>query len=677
MYEAFYGLTEDPFRLSADPRFCFSHQSYARAKAYVQYALHRAEGFVMITGRPGTGKTTLVQDLLATLPKREVVVATLVSTQLGADDLLRMTAYEFGLDSDAPRKAQVLQRLMEFLNQQQRQGLRSLLIIDEAQELPPEALVELRLLTNLQRSGRPLLQIVLLGQESLRSVVQDRNMEQLHQRLIAAWNLEPLNPQETIGYVRHRLERAGWRGDPVFERGVVPLIYHFSQGIPRRINLICSRLLLHGSISSLHTIRPADALLVIRELNQEKLALPDRDTDAGPGGGDAPTEGVGSGHGRPPGGPIDWSEIDHGLDVGEAPGASAAPVQTMQSPPPPESRDTVPPAPTDAPSREQAEAPSRTRFEEQRPIQRSVPLADQDRPPPAVREPERLDEPVIEAIPAVPAPRRKRRIPGWHFVVWPALVLAFGAVVLAAFLLIRPDSLPTADRGPGSPPQAQPQPQPRTSVAPTPRGGEAAATAPARPAPPVAVAPRPATQISAGTARETASLQVAGDDRPAAPLPTTLPAEPAAPVPPAQPPVAAPVPQAEPPVAAPGPQAEPPPATTSVPTALANGRVLFGRNRTEIDGPFESLLDGIAETMRRQSGAVAEINGYADNVGDPAYNLYLSRQRAQAVANDLMRRGVASDRLRVTGHGPKASEGDPERPEPAARAVEITVWSGP
>jgi len=320
MYEGFYRLKTDPFRLSSDHRFCFNHRSYARAKAYVEYALYRAEGFVMITGRPGTGKTTLIQDLLDSLPRNQVKAATLVSTQLGAEDLLRMTAYAFGLDSHAEHKSTVLQDLMEFLSKEHRTGHRSLLIIDEAQDLVASALEELRLLTNLQRSGQPLLQIVLVGQEALRTLVRGRALEQLHQRLVAAWHLDPLDREETVSYVRHRLERAGWTGDPVFEPGVLPIVFDFSGGVPRRINLICSRLLLHGFITERHTLTATDAELVVRDLEQEELALPPYETQdplSGFEGAGADNEGAAGRNdavfAEARGGDPVWSEIDHGL----------------------------------------------------------------------------------------------------------------------------------------------------------------------------------------------------------------------------------------------------------------------------------------------------------------------------------------------------------------------------
>jgi type II secretory pathway predicted ATPase ExeA len=388
MYETFYGLTADPFRLSVESGFCFPHRSYARAKAYVEYALHRAEGFVMITGSPGTGKTTLVNDLLEHLPKNKVVTATLVSTQLEADDLLRMTAYGFGLESQSPRKSQVLQRLMEFFAQMHQQGLRTLLIIDEAQDLAPTALEELRLLTNLQRAGQPLLQIVLLGQESLADLLRRRELEQVHQRLIAAWQLEPLDLKETIGYVRYRLERAGWHGDPAFEPGVLKLVHEFSEGIPRRVNLICSRLLLHGCISELHTLTTDDARALIEELRRERLAAREGETASDDQGGNplgvtqpAPASPEPAGE--------DPDEIDQGLTGPAAPANPPAASPAPTEPPLEEPQDPVaesagrhpePAAgahPPEGPA-EQAEPPVPSEQNDEEPTPRTGIRADQD-----------------------------------------------------------------------------------------------------------------------------------------------------------------------------------------------------------------------------------------------------------------------------------------------------------
>jgi type II secretory pathway predicted ATPase ExeA len=245
----------------------------------VQYALYRAEGFVMITGRPGTGKTTLAGDLMASLSPNKYVIGQLGTSQLEGGDLLRMAAYAFGLNVQEQQKARILMQLMAFLAEQHQTGMRSVLIIDEAQSLAPSALQELRRLSDLQHENHPLLQIVLLGQEGLRERVRTPEMEAIHQRLVAAWHLEPLGPEETVNYVRHRLEQAGWNGDPAFAPGVLPLVYRFSQGIPRRINLICSRLMLYAFLAESHTVTGEDAELVIQELGEAELAQRQGDAD--------------------------------------------------------------------------------------------------------------------------------------------------------------------------------------------------------------------------------------------------------------------------------------------------------------------------------------------------------------------------------------------------------------
>jgi len=271
MYETFYRLGKEPFRLSPDPEFSFAHRSYARAKAYMQYAFNRAEGFVMVTGRPGTGKTTLIGDLVKSLPRSQVSVATLVTPQLEAEDLLQMVAHAFGIGAPMHNKAQTLQYLTLMLRREREKGRRALLIIDEAQDLSSDALEELRLLTNLQQNGRPLLQIFLVGQEELKELVHEKSMEQVFQRIVAACHLDPLDENETREYVRHRLHQAGWRNDPQLSEALYPIIHRFSGGIPRRINLICGRLLLHGAVERKHRLGVADARVVVAELHAERL----------------------------------------------------------------------------------------------------------------------------------------------------------------------------------------------------------------------------------------------------------------------------------------------------------------------------------------------------------------------------------------------------------------------
>jgi len=272
MYDLFYKLTAEPFRMSPDHHFCYEHKAYTKARAYMAYAYMRAEGFVMITGRPGTGKTTLIGELIESLADDNVTTANLVCTQLQADDLLKLVAYDFGVDQTVVEKGELLQHLGRQLKQWQREGRRALLIVDEAQDLSVSAMEELRLLTNIQQDGKPLLQIFLLGQPELRELILSPKLEQVHQRIVAASHLQALERDETEAYIRHRLEAVGWRGDPAISKSIFPLVYKFSEGIPRRINLIFSRLLLHGAVEQRHRIGVKDVREVIRELQDENLA---------------------------------------------------------------------------------------------------------------------------------------------------------------------------------------------------------------------------------------------------------------------------------------------------------------------------------------------------------------------------------------------------------------------
>jgi type II secretory pathway predicted ATPase ExeA len=271
VYRDYYRLTGEPFRLSPDHRFSLGHRSYANAKAYLDYALLQGEGFIAITGGPGTGKTTLISDILAGFEQTDMRVATLTSTQLESRDLLHMVAHAFDLHPEDRSKANLLLELERFLNQQSYRGHRTILIVDEAQSLSASALEELRLLANMQRKDQLLLQIFLVGQEKLLDLIRAPGMEQLQQRLVAASVLEPLDLDETVDYVEHRLCRVAWRGDPAINEDALRLIHRYSRGIPRRINMICNRLFLYGGMQDKHELVGEDARTVIEELHQEFL----------------------------------------------------------------------------------------------------------------------------------------------------------------------------------------------------------------------------------------------------------------------------------------------------------------------------------------------------------------------------------------------------------------------
>ncbi|MGW8310401.1 MAG: AAA family ATPase, partial [Thiogranum sp.] len=271
VYRTFYGLTGEPFRLGPDYRFSLHHTSYANAKAYLEFAIYQGEGFIAITGGPGTGKTTLISEILANLDRDTIDVATLNSTQLESRDLLQMVASSFGLQTEQRNKADLLLEIERFLIQELGSGHRAILIVDEAQGLSPDALEELRQLANLQYQYQLLLQIVLVGQERLLELIRAPGMEHLQQRLVAATSLEPLGFDETIDYIEHRLTRVGWKGDPAIAEDALRLVYCYSGGIPRRINLITNRLFLYGGMEEKHQLNGDDGKDVVEGLIAEFL----------------------------------------------------------------------------------------------------------------------------------------------------------------------------------------------------------------------------------------------------------------------------------------------------------------------------------------------------------------------------------------------------------------------
>ncbi|MGB5537130.1 MAG: AAA family ATPase, partial [Thiogranum sp.] len=279
MFESFYRFDENPFRLNPDEKFRYIHPNYLKAWSYLKYGLDRAEGFVMITGEPGTGKTTLVRNMLSELDPAKYLQVTLVSNQLQAEELLRLLALEFGFKADSYNKATLLTRIQNYTSEQYAAGRRAILIVDEAQNLDSQALEELRLLSNLQAENQSLFQIFLIGQEELRNNVLGPGLEQLKQRLVATFRIEAMNAAQTEGYIEHRLGVVGWLDDPSFNPSIYPLIYRFTQGIPRKINHILSRLLLYGALEGKHRLDQDDLWVVLEELNDEVSLLPDSSMD--------------------------------------------------------------------------------------------------------------------------------------------------------------------------------------------------------------------------------------------------------------------------------------------------------------------------------------------------------------------------------------------------------------
>jgi len=268
MYEAYYNLQAKPFQLSPDPRFFFSSSGHRRAMAYLVYGVHQGEGFIVITGEIGAGKTMLANTLVRRLASGNLVLAQVVSTQLKDDDMVRMVAGQFGVSQDAS-KAVLLNRVEQFLLVCHRHGKRALLIIDEAQNLPASSVEELRMLSNYMSAAKPLLQTFLLGQPEFRKTLQSPEMEQLRQRIIASCHLGPMDSAETEAYIVHRLQTAGWQSDPSFSADAFAAIHRHTGGIPRKINILCDRLLLLGRLDELHALTSTEVAKVIEELPQE------------------------------------------------------------------------------------------------------------------------------------------------------------------------------------------------------------------------------------------------------------------------------------------------------------------------------------------------------------------------------------------------------------------------
>jgi len=259
VFTQYYRFTGHPFQLTPDSRFYFGSQGHSRAFSHLVYGLSQEEGFIVITGEVGAGKTTMVEQLWAQLDRNTYVIGRIVTTQVAGDDLLRLAVASFGMQPEGVDKATLLRRMEQFFREQRQSGRRCLLVVDEVQNLSIPALEELRMLSNITvesatGGSRPGLQTILLGQPQFRRILSNPDLEQLRQRILASYHLGPMTEQETHAYVEHRLKMVGWEGTPAWEDGALEAMHRGSGGIPRRINTLGSRVLLLGALEEAQVI---------------------------------------------------------------------------------------------------------------------------------------------------------------------------------------------------------------------------------------------------------------------------------------------------------------------------------------------------------------------------------------------------------------------------------------
>ena len=255
VYDKFYGLSAPPFLLTPDTRFFFGSSNHQRAITHLVYGLDQREGFIVITGEVGAGKTMLVERLWLQLNRDAYAVSKVVTTQVSGDDLLRLIMDGFGMNVvPGTEKSILLRRFENMVREQRTAGRRCVLVVDEVQNLSFAALEELRMLSNLAIDGKASVQTILLGQPQFRPILASRDAEQLRQRVLASFHLGPLSEEETRLYIEHRLKTVGWTGNPAWEDAAFAAVFRHTGGTPRRINTLCSRVLQFGALDERTTI---------------------------------------------------------------------------------------------------------------------------------------------------------------------------------------------------------------------------------------------------------------------------------------------------------------------------------------------------------------------------------------------------------------------------------------
>lgn len=264
VYYKYYGMSEQPFQLAPDPTFIYLSRVHRRARAYMEYTVMNRDSFVVITGEIGSGKTTLIHDLLADMDPN-VIIAKIHQTQLDELEFYQAVLVQFGLKPFQANKVELLDMLNNFLMEKSKQGKQVVLIIDEAQNLSTRVLEEVRLMTGLETDKGKIFNLILVGQPELKDIIDSPGMEQLNQRIRFRFHLDALSENETREYISHRLSIAGMEDTSLFSRNTIPVIYQYTGGIPRLVNILCDTALISAFVEN----KPKITVKMIEEVIME------------------------------------------------------------------------------------------------------------------------------------------------------------------------------------------------------------------------------------------------------------------------------------------------------------------------------------------------------------------------------------------------------------------------
>ena len=273
MYTEFFGLSAKPFELLPNPKFLYLSKGHRKALSYLQYGVQEHAGFTLLTGEVGSGKTTLVRDIVNKI-NNDITLSMIFNTRVDGAQLIAMINEDFGLKTEGKDKVQLITELNDFLLEECSSNRQPIIIIDEAQNLLAEGLEEIRLLSNLEADNFKMVQIILVGQPELKQLIAKPSLRQLRQRISISCHLNPLNREETEEYVYHRLGTVGNRDCVKFLEGVFDAIFQFSGGVPRLINLLCDFLLLSAFVEETREIDMALVNDAVSELSFEEVGVP-------------------------------------------------------------------------------------------------------------------------------------------------------------------------------------------------------------------------------------------------------------------------------------------------------------------------------------------------------------------------------------------------------------------